>query len=84
MHPMRVFLQETERDAEGHKGGNMQVETGVIPLQARETPRPPQTPEARRGAQDIFSSEALEETNPVDTLLSDFWPPVCEITFLLF
>lgn len=41
-------------------------------LTSQETPRTPQTPEARRGAQDTFTSEAPEETSPVDTLLSDF------------
>ena len=52
-----------------------EAETGVMHLCAKKLQGSPVTPEAKRSMEKILSHSLQKETNPTDTLISDFWPP---------
>ncbi|XP_054937719.1 peptidyl-prolyl cis-trans isomerase NIMA-interacting 4 isoform X2 [Physeter macrocephalus] len=59
----------------GECHGKTEAETGVMHLHAKELQGSPVPPEAKRGMEQILSHSLQKETNPADTLISDFWTP---------
>lgn len=84
-----MFLEDKSRRQTGESLVKMKAEIGVLHLQVKKPgfkPRISETQHPKPGERQGMNSslEPTKETNPVHTLILDFWPPALqENPFLL-